>query len=96
MKVCILVLFLINITSFAYALSTKCELVGEFASAMVIERDSGVTKKQALRKLKKAGSSNKDCINIINSIWSKEFKQLSEDGAYRSFGVVCEYEENKK
>jgi hypothetical protein len=77
-------------------LSSKCELIGQFAAAMVEERDRGVTKKQALNKLKKGGSSNEDCIEVINSIWSKDLKQLSAEGAYSSFSIACESTEGRK
>jgi hypothetical protein len=77
----------------AHALDPVCEAEGEFASAMVQERDRGVTKKEALAKLKKAGNGNvKVCRNIINLLWTdKSFKKLSEDGAYRLFGAGCQY-----
>lgn len=67
MRTLAMLLILISISTFAHALDPVCEAEGEFASAMVQERDSGVTKKEALRKLKKAGQSgNKVCVWAVS------------------------------
>lgn len=81
----------LNFSVNAYALSAQCEATGEFASAMVIERDKGVTKKQALQKLRDHGQGhNKSAVEIINLVYSKQWSHLTEDGAYHTFGAVCE------
>ena len=73
-------------------LSAPCAAAAAFAAMMVDERDHGVTKSQALEKLRNGGHSSGMAVGVIDAVYSTAGSKLSPDGAYAAIGATCEAE----